>query len=101
MTKKIKPMEEIPNTGIDYYVVGRLVRDRDEEVTWVKNFVFVGDSIDYLAVDRGIAFKNKKHAQRAANFVFNLMRKTEPLPGCITSQPDGGGSGLGYRSSLL
>lgn len=90
MTKKIKPMEEIPNARIDYYVVGRLVRDGDEEATEVKKYVFAGDSIDCMAVDRGIAFQKLKHAKRAANFIFNLMRKTEPLSGCITSQPDEG-----------
>lgn len=90
MTKKIKPMEEIPNARIDYYVVGRLVRDGDEEATEVKKYVFAGDSFDCIAVDRGIAFQKLKHAKRAANFIFNLMRKTEPLSGCITSQPDDG-----------
>lgn len=90
MTKKIKPMEEIPNARIDYYVVGRFVRDGDEEATGVKKYVFTGDSFDCMAVDRGIAFQKLKHAKRAANFIFNLMRKTEPLSGCITSQPDEG-----------
>lgn len=90
MTKKIKPMEETPNAGIDYYVVGRLVRERGDEAIWVKELTFTGDLTDYRVLERGIAFKEEKHAQRAANFIFNLMRKTEPLSGCITSKPDEG-----------
>ena len=90
MTKKIKPMEEIPNVGTNYFVAGPLLRD--DEVIEVSKCRFEGDYIDYRTVERGIAFKKEKHAQRAANFILNLIRESEPLPGCITSLPDEGTS---------
>ena len=90
MTKKIKPMEEIPNVGTNYFVAGPILRD--DEVIEVSKYRFEGDYIDYRAVERGIAFKKEKHAQRAANFILNLIRESEPLPGCITSLPDEGTS---------
>ncbi len=90
MTKMIKPMEEIPNVGTNYFVAGPLLRD--DEVIEVSKCRFEGDYIDYRTVERGIAFKKEKHAQRAANFILNLIRESEPLPGCITSLPDEGTS---------
>lgn len=90
MTKKIKPMEKIPNVGTNYFVAGPLLRD--DEVIEVSKCRFEGDYIDYRTVERGIAFKKEKHAQRAANFILNLIRESEPLRGCITSLPDEGTS---------
>lgn len=90
MTKKIKPMEEVPNKGTNCFVVGVFLRSG--KIIGVNEFNFDGGDTAYRAVDRGIAFKKKKHAQRAAIFILNLMRESEPLPGCITSQPDDGTS---------
>ena len=90
MTKKIKPMEEVPNKGTNCFVVGVFLRSG--KIIGVNEFNFDGEDTAYRAVDRGIAFKKKKHAQRAAIFILNLMRESEPLPGCITSQPDDGTS---------
>lgn len=90
MTKKIKPMEEVPNKGTNCFVVGVFLRSG--RIIGVNEFNFDGEDTAYRAVDRGIAFKKKKHAQRAANFILNLMRESELLPGCITSQPDDGTS---------
>ncbi|WP_144078721.1 hypothetical protein [Snodgrassella alvi] len=87
MTKKIKPMEEIPNEGTVYFTVQPIFKD-DSEALEVFKYTFDADGFDYRVLDRGIAFEEEKHAKCAANIILNLMRKTEPLPGCITSQPD-------------
>ena len=88
MSKNIKPMEETPNEGTVYFVVGPFLED--DEVIDVGICNFTGHIIDYRALDRGIAFEKREHAQRAADFILNLMRESEPLPGCITSYPDEG-----------
>lgn len=88
MTKKIKPMKEIPNEGTVYFVVGPFLEG--DEVIDIGIFNFTGHIIDYRALEIGVAFEEMKHAQRAADFILNLMRESEPLPGCITSYPDEG-----------
>lgn len=88
MSKNIKPMEETPNEGTVYFVVGPFLEG--DEVIDVGIFNFTGHIIDYRALERGVAFEEMEHAQRAADFILNLMRESEPLPGCITSYPDEG-----------
>ena len=88
MTKKIKTMEDIPNEGTVYFTVQPYFKD-DSEVLEVYEYTFDADGFDYRALDRGIAFEKREHAQRAADFILNLIRESEPLPGCITSHPDG------------
>ena len=87
MTKKIKPMGEIPNAGTVYFTVQPIFKD-DSEALEVFKYTFDAAGFDYLVLKRGLAFEEEKHAKCAANFILNLMRKTEPLSGCITSQPD-------------
>lgn len=88
MTKKIRTMEETPNEGIVYFVVGPFIED--DKVIKVGKCIFNEEILDYMALDRGVAFEKKKHAQRALNFILNFLRTSEPLPGCITCQPDEG-----------
>ena len=89
MTKKFKPIKEFSNKGTKYYTVDYLLKGNGMALD-VSEWNFDGDKVDYAALDRGIAFEKKKHAQRATTFILNLMRTSEPLPGCITSQPDEG-----------
>ena len=87
MTKKIKPIKEFSNKGTKYYTVDFLLKGNGMALD-VLEWIFDGDPLDYMALGRGVAFEKKKHAQRAANFILNFLRNSEPLPGCITSQPD-------------
>ena len=89
MTKKFKPIKEFSNKGTRYFTVESSFNDDGEAIEVIK-WNFDGEDVDYIALDRGIAFENKKHAKRAAIFISNLMRELEPFPGCITSQPDEG-----------
>ena len=89
MTKKFKPIKEFSNKGTRYFTVASSFNDDGEAIEVIK-WNFDGEDVDYIALDRGIAFENKKHAKRAAIFISNLMRELEPFPGCITSQPDEG-----------
>ena len=94
MTKKIKPMEETLDKGIDYFTVDYFSKDYLPENKYKDISIFKFSSyteyFDYKVLERGIAFQKLKHAKRAANFIFNLMSESEPLPGCITYQPDEG-----------
>ncbi|WP_370470134.1 hypothetical protein [Snodgrassella alvi] len=94
MTKKIKPMKEPLDKGIDYFTVDYFSKDYLPENKYKDISIFKFSSyteyFDYKVLERGIAFQKLKHAKRAANFIFNLMSESEPLPGCITYQPDEG-----------
>lgn len=89
MTKKIKPINEFSNQGAGYFTVEYFFKG-DGKALDVLGWNFYGDKVDYVALERGIAFKKKKHAHRAANFILNFLRESEPFPGCITSLPDEG-----------
>lgn len=87
MTKKIKPMEEPPRGG-NIYFTAELFSQGDGENIEVSEYTFDADNFDYRVLGRGIVFEKEEYAQRATEFIVNLVRKLEPLPGCITSQPE-------------